>query len=163
LTDTTGKRGTAKDPIWAKRTRLLRAKEHLSPDAFSKMWNDLIDNDPSGQILTAWIAKEELRKLLALAKTGGNRHDVAHQLFRFNTWCANAHIPELERLAKTIEAWWPEVLGFLQTDITNAATEATNRTVRTAARTAYGFRNLDNQRRRVRFACTRTHRRATDC
>jgi len=107
------------------------------------MWNDLINNDPSGQILSAWIAKEELRKLLALAKTGGNRHDAAHQLFRFKTWCANAHIPELERLAKTIEAWWPEVLGFLQTDITNAATEATNRTVKTAARTAYGFRNLD--------------------
>jgi len=58
--DTTGKRGTAKDPIWAKRTRLLRAKEHLSPDAFSKMWNDLIDNDPSGQILSAWIAKEDV-------------------------------------------------------------------------------------------------------
>jgi transposase len=35
--------------------------------------------------------------------------------------------------------------------------------VKTAARTAYGFRNLDNQRRRVRFACTRCHRRATAC
>ncbi len=31
------------------------------------------------------------------------------------------------------------------------------------ARTAYGFRDLENQRRRVRFACTRCHRRATDC
>ena len=161
--DTTGHRGTAKDPIWAKRTRLLRAKEHLSPEAFSKTWNGLIDNDPSGQILSAWIGKEELRKLLALAKTGGTRHDVAHQLFRFNSWCANSAVPELERLASTIEAWWPEVLGFLQTGVTNAATEATNRTVKTAARTAYGFRNLDNQRRRVRFACTRCHRRATDC
>jgi len=29
--DTTGRRGTAQDPIWAKRTRLLRAKERLSP------------------------------------------------------------------------------------------------------------------------------------
>jgi len=44
--DTTGHRGTAKDPIWAKRTRLLRAKEHLSPEAFSKMWNGLIDTRP---------------------------------------------------------------------------------------------------------------------
>jgi hypothetical protein len=25
------------------------------------MWNSLIDSDPSGQILAAWIAKEELR------------------------------------------------------------------------------------------------------
>ncbi len=161
--DTTGKRGTAKDPIWAKRNRLMRGKERLSPKAFTKMWNELVDNDPSGQILCAWIAKEELRKLFALAKTGDSRHDIAHQLFRFHTWCADADIPELERLAKTIDTWWPEVLGFLQTDITNAATEATNRTVKTAARTAYGFRNLNNQRRRVRYACTRSHRRATDC
>jgi len=69
-------------------------------------------------------------------------------------------LPELERLAGTIGACWPEVLGF-QTGVTNAGTEATNRTVKTAARTAYGFRNLDNQRRRVRLACTRRSRRAT--
>ena len=74
--DTTGHRGTAKDPIWAKRTRLLRAKQRLSPEAFTKMWNGLIDNDPTGQILSTWIGKEELRKLLALAKTGGDRKSV---------------------------------------------------------------------------------------
>jgi transposase len=127
------------------------------------MWNDLIDGDATGQILTARIAKEELRALLATARTGGQRHDIAHRLHRFNSWCARSGLPELERLAGTIEAWWPEVLGFLQTGVTNAGTEATNRTVKTAARTAYGFRNLDNQRRRVRFACTRQHRRVTAC
>ena len=71
--------------------------------------------------------------------------------------------PRARGLAGTIDTWWPEVLGFLQTGVTNAGTEATNRTVKTAARTAYGFRNLNNQRRRVRFACTRCHRRATAC
>ena len=159
--DTTGRRGTAKNPIWANRRRLLRGRERLRPAQFSKMWNALIDGDPSGQILSAWIAKEELRALLATARTGGNPSDVAHRLFRFNTWCADSDIPELERLAGTIEAWWPEVLGFLQTNATNAATEATNRTVKTVARTAHGFRNLDNQRLRVRFACTRQLRRVT--
>ena len=158
--DLTGKRGTAKDPIWAKRTRLLRGYERLSPAQFTKMWNGLLDGDPTLQILAAWIAKEELRLLLATAKTGGNRHDIAHRLFRFNYWCATAGVPELHRLASTIERWWPEVLGFLQTNVTNAGTESTNRTVKTAARTACGFRNLKNQRRRVRFACTRRHRRA---
>ena len=157
--DVTGKRGTAKDPIWAKRTRLLRGYERLSAAQFTKMWNGLIDGDPSLQILAAWIAKDELRLLLATAKTGGNRHDVAHRLFRFNYLCATAGVPELERLAGTIERWWPEVLGFLQTNVTNAGTESTNRSVKTAARTACGFRNLENQRRRVRFACTRRHRR----
>ena len=160
--DTHGRRGRKTDPGWAVRRRLLRGREQLSEAQFTKMWNDLIDGDATGQILTAWIAKEELRALLATARTGGQRHDVAHRLHRFNSWCADSGLPELQRLAGTIEAWWPEVLGFLQTSVTNAGTEATNRTVKTAARTAYGFRNLDNQRRRVRFACIR-QRRATAC
>ena len=143
--------------------RRLWVVQHLTGAQFARMWNDLIDGDPSGQILTAWIAKEELRALLALASTGGQRHQVSHRLFRFHSWCADSKLPELERLAGTIDAWWPEVLAFLRTGVTNAATEATNRTVKTAARTAYGFRNLDNQRRRVRFACTRRSRRATAC
>jgi transposase len=161
--DTHGRRGRKNDPAWAARRRLLRGRERLADKQFAKMWNDLVDGDDTGKILTAWIAKEELRTLLATARTGGQRHDVAHRLHRFNGWCATSGLPELERLATTIEAWWPEVLGFLQTGITNAGTEATNRSVKTAARTAYGFRNLDNQRRRVRFACTRQHRRATAC
>jgi transposase len=161
--DAHGRRGRKSDPAWAARRRLLRGRERLSDNQFRKMWNDLIDGDATGQILPAWIAKEELRALLATARSGGQRHDVAHRLHRFNSWCAHSDLPELERLAGTIEAWWPEVLGFLQTGVTNAGTEATNRTVKTAARNAYGFRNLDNQRRRVRFACTRQHRRVTAC
>ncbi len=161
--DTHGRRGRRSDPAWAARRRLLRGRERLSHNQFVRMWNDLIDGDPTGQILTAWIAKEELRALLALAKTGGQRYQVTNRLFRFHSWCADSKLPELERLAGTIDAWWPEVLAFLRTGVTNAGTEATNRTVKTTARTAYGFRNLDNQRRRVRFACTRSHRRVTAC
>ena len=160
---THGRRGRAADPEWAQRRRLLRGYERLRADQFARMWNELTDADPSGKILTAWIAKEELRRLLACARRGGHRHEISARLHRFNAWCADSKLPELERLAGTIEAWWPEVLGFLQTGITNAGTEATNRTVKTAARTAYGFRNLDNQRRRVRFACTRRNRRVTVC
>jgi transposase len=136
--DTHGRRGRKTDPAWAARRRLLRGRERLSEAQFTRMWNDLVDGDPTGEILTAWIAKEELRALLATARTGGQRHDIAHRLHRFNSWCAHSGLPELERLAGTIQAWWPEVLGFLQTQVTNAGTEATNRTVKTAARTAYG-------------------------
>ncbi len=114
---------------------MLRGRERPSEAQFIRMWNDLIDGGPTAKILTAWIAKEELRALLATAQRGGQRHDVAHRLHRSNNWCANSGLPELERLAGTIEAWWPEVLGFLQTQVTNAGTEATNRTVKTAAST----------------------------
>lgn len=119
------------------------------------MWNDTVDGDPSGQILRARIATEKLRALLATVRTGGQRHDVAQCLTRFCTWCANSDLPELHRLVGTVSAWWPEILAFLQSGITNAGTEATNRTIKTTTRNAYGFRNIDNQRRRVRCACTR--------
>ena len=45
------------------------------------------------------------------------------------------------------------------TGITNATAESLNRLAKLEARLAYGFRNPLNQRRRVRIACTRGHRR----
>jgi transposase len=118
--DDLGRRGRRSDPAWANRRRLLRARERLSERAFARMWNELIDADPSGQLLAAWIAKEELRALLATAGRGGQRHDIAHRLHRFYAWCARVDVPEVTTLAQTIDAWWPEVLGFLETGITNA-------------------------------------------
>jgi transposase len=96
------------------------------------MWNDLIDAEPTGQLLAAWIAKEELRALLATARRGGQRHDITHRLHCFYDWCARIDIPEVTTLATTIDAWWPEVLGFLETGITNAGTEGRNRLVKEA-------------------------------
>ena len=159
--DTLGRRGQRVDPVWANRRRLLRGYERLSGPAFTAMWNGCIDHELTNQLLTAWIAKEELRALLACATRGGVRHDIAHRLTRFYTWCADhADIPELTTLAETVAAWWPQILNFLQLNLTNARTESTNRLIKDAARVAFGFRNLDNQRRRVRFACTRRQRLA---
>jgi transposase len=148
-----GRRGTTKDPAWANRRRLLRGRERLSDQAFSKMWEQISSHEPTGQLLAAWIAKEELRCLLALARTRPARSQISAQLFRFYDWCARADVPEVTTLAQTIEAWWPQILAFLDTGITNAATEATNRLIKDAARIAFGFRNLGNQRRRVRLHC----------
>jgi hypothetical protein len=71
------------DPAWANRRRMLTAKERLSHKAFATMWSSLIDSDPTGQILTAWIAKEELRALLSLARTGARRDQIRERLFTF--------------------------------------------------------------------------------
>ena len=66
--------------------------------------------------------------------------------------------PELERLATTVQTWWPEILAFIQTGITNAGSEGTHRVIKTVARDAYGFRNPVNQRLRTRCATTRRAR-----
>ena len=156
-----GRRGRRNDPAWANRRRLLTAQERLSPKAFTKMWNSLIDSDPSAQILTAWIAKEELRALLALARTGACRERIAQRLYLFYAWCADADLAELTTLAGTIEAWWPQIEAFIDTGITNARTEGINRLIKQVKRSACGFRNPTNGHRRIRLYCTRAHRAAS--
>jgi transposase len=157
--DLLGRRGRTIDPTWANRRLLLRGRERLSPPALARMWNGCIDNDPSGQILSAWIAKEELRALCATAAAGGHPGEIRDRLWAFYQWCADAQIPELTTLAETIETWWPAIEVFLTTGLTNARTEGTNRLIKQVKRAACGFRNRDNYRRRVRLHCTRRTRR----
>lgn len=154
-----GRRGGKLDPNWANRRLLLRAHEHLSERALARMWNGCIEHDPTGQILTAWIAKEELRALCALAVDGGPREQIRRRLWAFYSWCADADTPELTTLAETIETWWPAIEVFLTTGLTNARTEGTNRLIKQVKRAACGFRNRENYRRRVRLHCTRRTRR----
>ena len=153
------RRGRKTDPTWANRRLLLRGRERLSQAGLARMWNGCVDHDPTGQILTAWIAKEELRALCSTAARGGHHHEIRQRLWAFYRWCADAQIPELTTLAETIETWWPAIEAFLTTGLTNGRTEGTNRLIKQVKRAACGFRNRDNYRRRVRLHCTRQTRR----
>ena len=73
----------------------------------------------------AAIAKEELRQRLAAARDRADDAEIRTRLYRFYSWCADTKIPELTRLATTIETWWPAILAFLHTGLTNARTEGT--------------------------------------
>jgi hypothetical protein len=66
------RRGRKIDPEWANCRRLLTARERLRP-ALSSMRTELLAHDPTGQILAAWIAKQELRPLLACARAHATR------------------------------------------------------------------------------------------
>lgn len=155
-----GRRGRKSDPEYGVRRRLGRNLEDLRADQFEDMFTRLETLGGAGEhIKCAYIAKEELRALLKLARTGANHHQIRHRLATFYTWCAAYDIPELHRLASTVEQWWPEILAFLDTGVTNAASEGTNRVIKLEARNAYGFRNPTNQQLRSRAASTRRHRR----
>jgi hypothetical protein len=154
-----GRRGRDSDPEWKIRNLLRRNRENLTGRQLAKLWNTLVDLSESGQtILAAWIAKEELRALLALAGTHPDRTVIAHRLPRFYTWCADAAVPELERLATTVSTWWPCIEALLHTGITNGGSEGHNRIVKLDARNAFGYRNPANQRLRTRCATTRRAR-----
>jgi transposase len=125
------------------------------------MWNTIVEEDPSARILSAYIAKEELRPLLSTVRVGGDPHLTRHRAHRFLAWCINSRIPELLTLAATVAAWWPAINAFVLTGITNARTEGYNRLVEAVKRASCGFRNRENSARRIRFHRTRTQRTAT--
>jgi transposase len=137
--------------------------ETISPDHLGIII-DTLDGDGDGQQIAAvWIAKEQLRRLLAprSAKTGVTPAPsaVRDRLAAFYLWCGDhEHIPELRTLASTIEKWQQPVIDAILTGYSNAKAEAHNRTAKLVARTARGFANPANQARRVRMATTRAAR-----
>jgi transposase len=154
-----GRRGRTKDPEWAARRRLLLGYERHTSEAFTRMWNALLDaGEPGLEVLHAYTVKEQLRALLALPTTA-DRELINHRLWKFYEQAAASDLPEAHRLAETIETWWPAVLAAITTGHTNARSEGYNRLAKHVGRDAFGFRNPANQRRRIRWSCTRQQRR----
>ncbi len=145
---------------------LWRKAEDLTPDQLDIII-DTLDSDADGQQIAAvWIAKEQLRRLLALRATKTRvspaPSEARDRLASFYLWCADHdHVPELKTLANTIEKWQRPVIDAVLTGYSNAKAEAHNRTAKLIARTARGFANPQNQARRVRMATTRTARLGT--
>ncbi|WP_225080530.1 transposase [Streptomyces sp. CoT10] len=137
---------------------MLRNREDLTDEQFATMWNALLGEGRIGQtLLTAWIAKENLRNLLARARTGTDRHQVGHARRKFLTWCADSDIPEVRQLAVTVDRWWPEIEAFIDTGHSNAKSEGIS-VIKLVARNAFGFRNADSQRLRTHCVTTRRAR-----
>ena len=156
-----GRRGRKCDPEWAQRNRLLRAAETLTDDELTKVQEAMRRADPSGGLEKCWQGKELLRKLLKLAGTNPDRGRIFNALTAFYLHCADSEIAQLRRLAWTVNAWQNSIIAGLHTGISNGRTEGYNRIVKHIGRIAFGFRNQDNQKRRIRYACTRKSRAST--
>jgi transposase len=155
-----GRRGRKGDREWELRKRLTRSAARMYACRLDPMVDQIeaLGKKISKPILITWNAKEDLLDLLALAHAAPVRSVISNRLTRFYTRCAASGLPELERLASSVSTWWPQILAFLHTGITNAGSEGTNRVIKTIARDAYGFRNPHNQRLRTRCATTRKAR-----
>jgi transposase len=155
-----GRRGREGNREWELRNRPTRSAARMHARHIDPMVLDLhkLPKKIGLPILAAWNAKEDLLDLLAPARTHPDRAVISHRLTRFYIARAESGLAELERLATTVQARWPEILAFIQTGVTNAGSEGTNRVIKTIARDAYGFRNPANQRPRTRAGTTRRAR-----
>ncbi|WP_194894489.1 ISL3 family transposase [Catenulispora pinistramenti] len=155
-----GRRGRKGNREWELRNRLTRSAARVHADHLDPMVDDLqsLPVKIGVPILAAWNAKEDLMDVLALMHTRPARTAIAHRLFRFYESCAASGLPELERLATTVNTWWPEIEAAIVSGVSNAGSEGINRSIKTDARAAYGYRNPANQRLRARCATTRRAR-----
>ena len=166
-----GHRGRKTNDSWAFRRLLLRGARHLSDKQWRRLRALFATDDPTGEIQAAWAGKELLRQLLdALpavegplvidprrdptaasrgAGPGLRPYEVRARLGRFYDLAAQADVPELERLAGTVETWWPAIEAYLQLRVTNARTEGYNRKIKQIKRVACGFRNQSSYQRRI--------------
>jgi transposase len=69
-------------------------------------------------------------------------------------YCAGAEIPELIRLARTIDSLRAELLAYFDTGgVSNGPTEAINLLIKNIKCVGHGFRSFDNHRLRLVLHC----------
>jgi transposase len=147
----TGHRGRKEDPLYRIRRLLRRGYEHHSERSWARLLAGLDAGDTADeQLAKTWIAAQELRLLYRCP----DRARAEQHLYAWLTRCADSGVPELERLAGTIDSWRTELLAYFDTDrISNGPTEAVNLLIKKIKRVGHGFRNFDNYRLRLLLHC----------
>lgn len=79
---------------------------------------------------------------------------AVHSFYRFINQLKGTGHKALLKLAKTMERWKKEILLYFETGLTNARTEAFNRTAKLVQRRACGYRSFKNYRLRTLNACS---------
>jgi transposase len=143
---TMGHRGRKGDPLYRARRALLTGYERLTEDRFQWMRTMLTVGDPDGEVGAAWVAKELLREVYQAAGEAQARH----RMIAFYVFCADAEVPELARLARTISRWAEEIFAYHRSGrASNGRVENTHMLAEKIRRISHGFTNHANYRRRL--------------
>jgi transposase len=144
------RRGHRDDPLYGIRRLLLRTWDHHTERSWSRLLDGLAAGDPDGEVAACWLARE---LLVEVYRADGLAH-ARRRLIVLLQHCADAEIAELNRLARTIDAWRDEILAFHTTGgASNGPTEAVNLIIEKIRRVGHGYRNFDHYRRRLLLGC----------
>ena len=76
-----------------------------------------------------------------------DREHAQQRLHRWLVRCADSEVPELHRLARTIDSWRTDFLAYFDTGgVSNGPTEAMSLLIRKIKRVGHGFHNFENYR-----------------
>ena len=123
---------------------------NLNDEGWVRLRAGLAAGDVDGEIAAVWLACELLCEVYAAV-------DLAHAkrwLIVFFQHAADANVPELTRLAKTVDRWRDEILAYHTTGgASNGPTEAVNLIIEKIRRIGHRYRNFNNYRRRLLLGC----------
>ena len=141
-----GHRGRRDDPLYRARRVLLMGEEKLDQAAAQRLGSLLELGDPGAEVAIAYRIKERMRDFYRATGPEEARHLLedlqAHCLKR-------AMPPEVQRLGRTIRAWFDKLCNYHIAKVTNGPTEALNNLVKRIKRIGFGFRNFENYRIRA--------------
>lgn len=114
--------------------------------------NDYFTRFPA--LRAVWAFKERLMKLLLIK---GMNHKVCRKLIpvflRYLQELKYSPFESLSTLGKTLESWSKEIVRMWRFTKSNGITEGFHNKMEMIKRRAYGFRNFENYRLRVRALC----------
>ena len=132
--------------------RLLRMhKKNLSDKQHGKLIAYL---DEHPEIQAVYEHKESWMELINQKHhTRKSAKPLAHQFFALLEKLKSMPVSTCQTLAKTLENWQEEIGRMWRFTKSNGITEGFHRKMKLIQRLAYGFRNFENYRLRVRVLC----------
>jgi hypothetical protein len=89
------------------------------PDA--RIWAEIIVRESTGQLLASWIDRRSSGTCLPWPQASQPAQRSVTRSFALHDWCARADVPVVITLARTIKAWWPQILAFFDTGLPTQA------------------------------------------
>lgn len=144
------------DPTGAKNRGLLslmrRHRHHLTPEQQERLQNYFNAHPVLGEI---WRFKQKLCYLLLKKhRTKRQCEKLIPRFLRTIDQLEQARLPQLVTLGQTLSNWSTEIATMWRFTRNNGITEGFHTKMEALQRQAYGFRNFDNYRLRVKVLCT---------
>jgi transposase len=122
-----------------------------SAEQTEQLWRYLDENTAIGEI---YRFKEKLMELLLIKKrTRQGCEPLISRFLKAIRELKSSKIASLVSLGETLESWSEEIAAMWRFTKNNGITEGFHNKMETLSRRAYGFRNFESYRLRVRVMC----------
>ncbi|WP_298595422.1 ISL3 family transposase [uncultured Mitsuokella sp.] len=125
--------------------RILLARKHTLQGQSLEKLNDILS--VSDDLKKAHQLKEEYFELFSST----DHADYKKRLQDFAAHVAEFGLKEFKRVLRTTYQWQEEIWNGIRTGYNNGFTEGCNNTIKALKRVCYGFRNIENFKRRILF------------